>query len=117
MGRVPPRTLSPQEVDIVARLIEFTAGQTFDPPDLAELRVVGRCDCGCATVDFLAEEVPGARVAADAYGTTRNGVDVGVMLWTRDGQLAGLEVYSLADGVAELPLPESLVRAGGAPAS
>ena len=117
MGRVEPRTLSPQELDVVARLVEFTDGRKFDPPELARLRVVGRCDCGCATVDFLADEGPGARVAADAYGTTPNGIGVGVMLWERDGQLAGLEVYSLAEGSAELPVPESLVQAGGAPAS
>jgi hypothetical protein len=64
-------------------------------------------------VDFEADAATGSEVLADGYGTTIRGVDVGVILWGRNGQLSGLEVYALEEDTPDLPTPESLSQDGG----
>lgn len=61
-------------------------------------RVVGRCGCGCTTVDLAVDRaaVPPAPAhgnpAADAwYAEPEN---AGVMVFTKDGYLSLLEIYS-----------------------
>jgi hypothetical protein len=48
------------------------------------------------------------RMVSEALGTDPAGNGVGVLLFTEDGYLADLEVYSLGDGFDGLPRPESL---------
>ncbi|GGN81788.1 hypothetical protein GCM10011579_068750 [Streptomyces albiflavescens] len=61
-------------------------------------RVVGRCACGCATVDLAVNRaaVPPAPAhgnpAADAWYAEPK--DAGVMVFTKDGYLSLLEIYS-----------------------
>ncbi|GCD43395.1 hypothetical protein [Streptomyces paromomycinus] len=61
-------------------------------------RVVGRCGCGCATVDLAVDHTavppapPHGNPAADAwYGEPE---DAGAMVFTKGGYLALLEIYS-----------------------
>jgi len=78
-------------------------------PSLIGLRVVGRCSCGCPSVDFVVGgQAVGASRIANAYGTTADGVAVGVILWERDGAVSSLEFYDLGEPVRSLPLVESL---------
>lgn len=97
-----PRPLSALERDLVARLIR-AAGEPISAPS----QVVARCECGCATVDFIADTA-GARIGRDASGRTPDGIDVGVILWVKEGRAAGLEIYMFGTDTSELPLPESL---------
>jgi hypothetical protein len=70
------------------------------------LRVIGRCDCGCASVDFEVEgQSPPAKQVADATGTTPAGGKVGVIVWAIDERLTGLEIYDLGAGDDDLRLP------------
>jgi hypothetical protein len=87
------------------------AGDLSDlEPSLLGLRVVGRCSCGCPSVDFVAGgQALGAAPVANAHGTTAEGVAVGVILWERDGAVSALEFYQLGEPVCSLPLVESLV--------
>lgn len=61
-------------------------------------RVVGRCGCGCATVDVAVDHtaVPPAPAhgspAADAWYAEPE--DAGVMVFAKDGYLSLLEIYS-----------------------
>lgn len=69
---------------------------------LTEVRVVGRCTCGCPTIDLALgdsqERIVGAsHVLAEFEGTTAEGVEVGVILHARKGQLSELEVFSMYD--------------------
>jgi hypothetical protein len=102
------RPVSPDEIELVTWLLlnASTAGDLSAFVSAAgELRVVGRCSCGCPSVDFeKGGQAPPARVIADAYGETADGVQVGIILWGHEGRVTGLELYELAEPVRSLPV-------------
>ena len=85
-------------------------------PHLAGARVVRRCGCGCASVDFSVDgreprRGSGLKVLSDHCWRSARGNLMGVFAFARDGQLAGLEVWSI-DGLetpSQLPRAEELV--------
>lgn len=85
-------------------------------PQVSQVRVVARCTCGCPTIDLAIGErqhhrtVGASLVLADFEGVTPEGIEVGVILHARGGQLSELEVYALpeVDGSFGLPTIESL---------
>ncbi len=91
---------------------------------LDRARVVSRCGCGCASVDFAVDGIEppagaGLQVLADFQFRDAAGHLGGVFVFAEDGALAGVEVWSI-DGAAatdRLPDPSSLEPLGGAPAT
>jgi len=84
-------------------------------PQLSQVRVVATCTCGCPTIDLAIGErrhrtVGASLVLADFEGVTPEGIEVGVILHAREGQLSELEVYAMpeVDGSFSLPRIESL---------
>ena len=79
-------------------------------PRVPELRVVGRCDCGCASVDFEVDgQSGGSHPIADAYAASSTGLKCGLILWGRDGAITGLEIYEMDLGTTrELPSIDKL---------
>ena len=82
-------------------------------PQLDAARVVGRCSCGCASVDLAVEGRPST--AGGPFGVLGDflygdGAGLwGIFIFERNGILAGLEVYALnGDTPARLPAPDSL---------
>lgn len=80
---------------------------------IPRLQVVSRCPCGCPSVDFAIanrSRFGSSEVIVRADGRSPEGTPVWVMLHSRQGELAELEVYPLANdaGVFGLPKPESL---------
>jgi len=80
---------------------------------VAELRVVAKCGCGCPTVDFALgpnRKTGASEIVAEAGGKSTGSVPVGVILHAREGELSELEVYSTQglDISFTLPLPDSL---------
>ncbi len=74
-------------------------------PQLPHARVVSRCPCGCASIDFsIGADAPprgaGMHVLSDYVWQADNGAHCGVFVFSFGGQLAGLEVWS-ADGRLE----------------
>ena len=59
-----------------------------------KLRVVGGCDCGCVSLDFL-PKASGGKIIADALAVYPDGREAGLILWGRGGEIASLEVYDL----------------------
>jgi hypothetical protein len=107
------RPISEQETSIVDWLLGNAAKQGplwHLASGVPGLRVVGRCDCGCASVDFEKDgQSASAHPIADAVGETPAGLKVGVILWGRADAVTGLEVYELDVGSASaLPPLESL---------
>jgi hypothetical protein len=84
-------------------------------PQVSQARVVARCTCGCPTVDLAIGDrqrrtVGASLLLADFEGVTPEGIEVGVILHAREGQLSELEVYAIPDvnGSFGLPTIESL---------
>jgi hypothetical protein len=116
MGRtLEPRPLRPEERE---GLLALLGHADFDGRDalLAQVgsaRVVGRCGCGCATVD-LAVDTAAARCATPIPNEAtvlddRGDAIGGVLLHAADGRLSTLEVYSdHGDPIERVPPPERL---------
>lgn len=84
---------------------------------LQAVRVVGRCSCGCPTVDLAVGDDQKATtgpstILADFLGVTPNGTEVGIILHARQGKLCELEIYPLAADATELPTIDSLRNFG-----
>src|SRR5579863_281118 len=82
---------------------------------VSQVRVVASCTCGCPTIDLAIGErryrtVGASLILADFEGVTPEGIEVGVVLHAREGQLSELEVYPMseADSPFSLPTIESL---------
>lgn len=109
------RPIRQEEVDVIRATLERAPARPVDPDALESiptLTVVGRCACGCASVDF--DEPPSehrSKPVGDGIGRTRRGGQVGVIVWGRQDAITGLEIYDLGagDGDLVLPAPESIV--------
>jgi len=111
------RPISGIEAAVIQRALEAAA---TDPSALelasqiSQLRVIGGCGCGCASVEFRQPtQGQSAVIVADAEATTHSGEQIGLLVWAIEGQLSGLEVYSYSDAPAPLPDPESIGRYQG----
>ena len=95
------RPLSEHEEALVRWMLDRgTAAATRFLPQLAEARVVSKCGCGCASVDFsVGGVVPlpgdGIGILADFDYRTAEGHPCGAFVFERAGLLAGLEVWSM----------------------
>jgi hypothetical protein len=110
---IQQRSATVEEQRLITWLLTHAAVAPEPRPFLeqvATLAVLGRCECGCPSVDFAAEgQSGGASIVADAHGLSPEGPAVGVILWARDGRLSGLEVYDYEGAHPySLPRPESL---------
>ena len=112
---ITPRPLTETERALVERLCILNAVPVSSSGDVTRLQVIGRCECGCASVDFIPDE--GSSVLGDAFGTTASGIEVGLLLWGRAGMVSGLEVYMLGEETSELPDPQTLRPGHQRPAS
>jgi hypothetical protein len=111
-GFVPEkRQLTVAELALVQWLVENGGQNTKGySSQIAGLKVVGRCACGCPTVDFAVgpnfERITGgSEILADVVGNTPEGIAVGVILHARQEQIAELEVYSLTGTEQHFGLP------------
>jgi hypothetical protein len=108
------RELSSEERQFIEWLLEHGAPDAkLYASQLPVLRVASRCGCGCPTIDLdvgdgKANIYGPSHILADFYGTTADGVEVGVILHAREGKIAELEIYPLGQTVTSLPRVESL---------
>ena len=83
-------------------------------PQLSRATVVGTsCRCGCPSIDLAVNgkhTVGASEIVGDAVGESPEGVQLGVILHCREGQLSELEVYPFSDVKVRfgLPKPEAL---------
>ena len=117
MIALDPRHLTPAEVAVVAAAVRqapVEVGFTVDDQHLAlNLRLVGKCDCGCASVFFSTEEWAATQHrVADGVGRTADGEEIGVIVWATSTGLAHLELYSFSERPTPLPEPSSIRPSG-----
>ena len=95
------RAITPKEAALVEWLLDHAAigDITAYRGPLPELQVVGGCACWCASLDF-AERKGGARIIADALAVYPDGLQAGLILWGRSGEIVSLEVYDLHPGAS-----------------
>ncbi len=106
------RPISAQEIEV----LRMTLARTAAAPEFKRLtastdhlRVVGKCDCGCDSVDFVEQGKTQSKPIADGIGSTSRGGKVGVIVWGTSDMITGLEVYDLGAGdhYIKLPTPDS----------
>ena len=107
------RELTSEEMRLLRWMLEHGSAESAKLVDqIALLRVISRCPCGCASIDFSFngdEPVDGQmRVIADfLYGDASS--LCGAFVFEKQGIVAGLEVYGLAvEHPRSLPEPSDL---------
>ncbi len=114
MGEPEARPLTEPE----AAALNFILGADF--PGVEELReqattarVVGRCECGCPTIDLAVDQAATpavraapARVVAEAASNDDPCV-THLLLWVEDGYLSSLEVSWIEGPPHEFPPPQA----------
>ena len=81
-------------------------------PHVARARVVARCPCGCASVDFAVDGQrgpagEGMEILSDYQWSGAGGGLFGIFVFARRDLLAGLEVWSIDGQAAPTELPDS----------
>ena len=108
------RPLSVAERALARWMLEH--GTPNAAPFLAQLertRVVSRCPCGCASIDFAVAGLPAPDGGLNILGDFLYGDDTtlaGAFIFERGGVLAGIEVWSPIgeDAPRHLPSPAEL---------
>jgi hypothetical protein len=90
------RAISPHEVKVLNWLLDHALGDVkpYRLHPVEELRVVGRCSCGCASLHFKPEgQLGNVQMLADELAVYPDGQKAGLILWGREGEIVRLEVY------------------------
>ena len=90
------RPISPNEIEVVKWLLDHASvdvtGYRLKP--IGELRVVGVCNCGCASLFFQPlERRSELKMLADELAVYPDGQRAGLILWGDERNIAWLEVY------------------------
>jgi hypothetical protein len=111
------RPLTPEEVSVMSWLLTNSGENALKfLPQLSEIRVHGKCSCGCPTIDLagartIASDYHGTGLLADVVGEV-SGTDVGVLLFQKDGLLTCLEIYAFGDNPPDFSLPKTSTLRG-----
>jgi hypothetical protein len=106
-----PRALTDAEHALVTRLVAF-AGVPSLSEQVATVRVVSTCECGCASVGLSTDgpRVPATVVAglsgtgrSDYFAVSASGGDVSVVLHILSGAVGELEIFAGGEGVSVSP--------------
>ena len=107
------RALTPAERELARWMLEHGEPEaTRFLPQLEHARVVSRCPCGCASIDFAVTGLPlptgGLHVLGD-FQFEHEGAMAGAFIFECNGVLAGIEVWGIkAAAPSTLPVPAAL---------
>jgi hypothetical protein len=109
---IEERPLSAEETGLTTWLLEHgePAARQF-LSQVARARVIERCPCGCASVDFAVDgqRAPtgtGLDILADYQWRGSRGELFGVFVFAREDLLSGLEVWSIDGQSTPVTLPQ-----------
>jgi hypothetical protein len=114
----PPRPLLAEERATLLALLNHAdfPGRDALIEQVDAARVVSHCSCGCATIDLIVD--PAAPSAGQTYRPVPNEAEVvddedkgigGVIVFTEDGYLSSLEIYSYGgDPISAFPSHDRL---------
>ena len=109
------RPLTAQESALTTWLLEHgEAAAAQFVPQVARARVVARCPCGCASVDFAIDGQrhpagEGMQILSDYQWHGAGGELFGIFVFARGNFLSGLEVWSIDGEATPTFLPEPSV--------
>ncbi len=106
------RPLSAQEIALLRWLLDH--GKPSAQKHVGEietLRVVSRCGCGCASVDFVNAPTTGVEVLSDHKWQDDQGRLFGAFAFAKAGKLAGIEVWSVDGRATPSSLPHRSILA------
>jgi hypothetical protein len=92
------RAINPNEAAVVQWLLDHASVgdvTAYRLHQVEELRVVGECDCGCASLNFQLQEWRNASMIADALAVYPDGQLANLILRGREGQIVFLEVCDI----------------------
>jgi hypothetical protein len=107
------RPLTQAEVTLVKWLLEHGTDEARALlPQLDRARVVSRCSCGCASVDFsidseVASPQSGMSVVSDYRWDSSEGYLFGVFAYAREGLLSGIDLWSIDGRPTASMLPDT----------
>jgi hypothetical protein len=107
------RPLSEAERGLVKWLLQHGNSEAHELlPQLERARVVSRCSCGCASVDFsIGGEVlaprSGMSVVSDYRWDSPEGYLFGVFAYSRGGLLSGIDLWSIDGRSTASTLPNT----------
>lgn len=107
-----PRPVTPAEIAVILAALRVgpelpIAASAIE--SVPNLRVVRRCACGCASVEFEAPEASTRpSILASALGETATGRTVFVDVWGRPDAVTGLEISDVEPARNELPILSSI---------
>jgi len=111
-GNPAARPLTDHEGTLVAWMVKQAGSPAVIVAQLPGLHVVGRCDCGCASVDFSvfgrihSRHLGMEQIGPDYYWNSPNGSLCSIFIFAVDGLLAGLDVWSVDGFETPSALPE-----------
>ena len=110
---IEDRPLTEQEQALIRWLLEH--GEEHAAaflPQLSDARVVSRCACGCASIDFAIggraadRRITGMDILSDYKWSDSDGHLVGAFVFACGGLLAGLDLWSIDGEATATHLPE-----------
>ena len=104
------RSLNAEERSLCEWLIQHGSRNAAQyASQLDRVTVIGHCTCGCPSVDLAVDGIAtsgASEIIGDAMGNSPEGLQVGVILHCREGQLSELEVYPFEDAKTPFRLPK-----------
>jgi hypothetical protein len=95
------RAIPSNEVKVVKWLLDHALVDVtaYRVQPVEQLRVVGRCICGCTTLHFQPlDQLSGKKMLADELAIYPDGQRAGLILWGLEGEIVMLEVYDFQPG-------------------
>lgn len=106
------RDLTQDERELVLWLLEHgTDSAKLLLNQLSIARVCSRCGCGCASIDFVIDEiVPDCslpmKIVSDYEWRDEHGNMLGAFVFSRNGRLSGLDLWSIDGNTLPTYLPD-----------
>ena len=111
----PARDISAHEAAIVEWLLDHAAMRDVSAyrsgRPVTAIRVIGGCDCGCASLVFESNATGGPNtILADGGALYLDKQQAGLILWGRTAEIVFLEVYEMHPVADRVPEIEDLRR-------
>jgi len=101
------RKLTNHEYELIKWLLSYAENSKKYLEQLEDIIVVNKCKCGCASIDFKVDNPKSPlKILADYMWYSKNNNPMGIFVFSKSNQLAGLEVWSINGEETPTTLPQ-----------